>query len=466
MHFWALSTAFLLLAEAQARAPLNVVLIDICSARADHFGSYGYSRPTTPGLDKLARESAVFDNAMAQASWCLPNYATLFTGHVPEVHGQYMNIPHRPLPEFETTLAQRLKEAGYRTGAFTGGIYFLPAWELSRGFDTFVNSFSTSSALPGSFAGLAPKALDWIKAGASSPFFLYAAVDDLHAPYQAEDSERFDPGYEGVVHDTATLSVRFFRAYNGEPLEATDPIRLKLDAFRQDPRHLLHLTAHYDAALSGVDRKVSAFLDRLKGLGLWDKTLVIVTADHGELLGEKALLGHTEGLYEPVLRVPLLIHHPALTRSKPSRPRQVVQRSDLFPTILESAGIDPASVQAQGRSLLPLLRDPKGAWRPYAYASSKRNMSTLADSEIDERVLREGRWKLHWYSYKEGFELYDLESDPQERNDLSAARPEIVKRLAFQLLKHVEALRPRAPGPPSSLLNPAGKGLESRDDPH
>jgi len=456
MNLIALLSLVSAISWSETQAP-NVVIIDICSARADHFGMYGYGRETTPGMDALAKESVVFDRAMAQSSWCLPNYASLFTGHTPEVHGQYTNTPFRPLPDFETTLAERMKDAGYDTAGFAGGIYMLPTWGLNRGFDRFVNYFSTATATPARFDRTMPDALEWIDSRKKRPFFAYISVDDLHAPYQSDDPERFEKGYQGIVHDTETINVRFFRAYNGEPLEASSPLAGRLDLFRKDPRHLQHMVAHYDASLRTVDTEVARFIRRLKESGQWDKTAVIITSDHGELLGEKGMLGHTEGLYEPVLHVPLLIHVPGGSAKRVSK---LVQRIDLTPTVLELAGQDPKSHEMQGRSLLPLLHDDSAPWRQYAYASSKRNMATVTDFVMDERVVRDERWKLHWYLHKNRFELYDLQNDPLETHDVGKKNPEVVQRLSLELLKQMELTRPHAPGFPSGKKNIKQQTLE------
>ena len=213
-----------------------------------------------------------------------------------------------------------------------------------------------------------------------------------------------------------------------------------MEAFRRDPRSLGAVSAHYDAALRSTDRSVTRFLERLKKRGLWDKTLVIVTADHGELLGEHGLLGHTEGLYEPVLRVPLYVRHPRLPGSAGARIKALVERVDLPPTFLDAAGVDAAGMELQGQSLVPLLKNPSAPWRKFAYASSKRNMSVISDWLIDERALREER-------------------------DLASVRPEIVARLSFELQNQAERARTHAPGTPSgrTVEEPSGLLLPTHD---
>ena len=433
-------------------APRGVIFMDICSTRADHIGAYGYKRPTTPNIDAIAGEGVLFENAVSMSSWCLPNYSSLFTSHTPEVHGQYVSIPYRGMPDFETTLAQKMREAGYETAAFSGGIYFMRPWGLDRGFDTYVNVFSTTSAAPGTFAQTMPGVMEWLEEKKGKPFFLFLAVDDLHVPYQATDPNMFDPGYEGMVNDLSVRGVPFMRDYNsymrGElSKDATN--YEKVARFVADKGNLKHLIAKYDAALNTADKRVGNFISYLKKNGFWDNSVFMLSADHGEQLGEHSLLGHTEGLYEPITHVPLIMHVPGEDGMKGRRLSQLVERVDMMPTILDMAGIDYSDLQLQGKSLVPVLENPELELRQYAYSSNKRNLPGTSDMLIEERVIRDKRWKLHWYIYKDSYELYDLKNDPMETTDLSSKEPEVLKRLSFELLKKVEQVRPHAPGLPS-----------------
>lgn len=433
--------------------PLNVMVIDICSARADRFGAYGSKAGLTPALDSFADGAVVFERAWAQASWCLPNYASLLTGHRPEVHGLYANLPFRGLPAWESTVAERMREAGYRTGAFTAGVYTLPAWGLDRGFDAYVNRFSTTAAMPGRFSDLAPAISSWAASG-GRPFFVYATVDDLHAPYQTEA----DAG-------DASMNVGLYRAFNGEAAPPGSDAAARALAFKSAPGALQALSERYDRSVRAVDRSLGAFFEELKRRGLWDRTLVIVTADHGELLGEHGLLGHTEGLYEPVLRVPLFVRHPGRPGWAGRRVGALVERVDLAPTLLEAAGASADGMELQGRSLFPLMHDPAAPWRRMAYASSKRNLSAASDWEIDERAVRDERWKLIWSRPKGRWELFDLATDPLETRDLSAREPAVLSRLSFELLDLTERARSHATGRPSGREPEPGTRapLEHRD---
>ncbi|MEK7390259.1 MAG: sulfatase [Elusimicrobiota bacterium] len=433
-----------------ADRPLNVIVVDICSARTDRMGSYGSKAGLTPGLDAFAKEAATFENAWAQSSWCLPNYATLMTGHRPEVHGLVANLPFRGLPDWETTVAERMRNAGYRTGAFTAGSYTLPAWGLDRGFDHYINRFDAANAHAGRFSELVPEIDKWISAKSTQPFFLYTTVDDLHSPYQGDASTET---YEGVSLDTTTLGVRFFRAYNGTLPAPDSPLRAKLEEFRRDPRSLPAVAWHYEQALRATDRSVARFLEGLKKRGVWDDTVIIVTADHGELLGEHGLLGHTEGLYQPILHVPMFIRDPSRPNSAGSRVPALVERIDLAPTFLDIANAQDPWLELQGRSLRPLLSNPRAPWRRYSYASSKRNLDVAADYTIDERAIRDERWKLIWSLPQGNWHLYDLKNDPMETTNLASKHPEQLARLAFALQTEAEAARPHGAGRPSGRLD-------------
>ncbi|OGR41212.1 MAG: hypothetical protein A2X35_07395 [Elusimicrobia bacterium GWA2_61_42] len=464
---WALTICALLPLcppPAQAAKKMNVVFLDICSARADHFGTYGYKRNTTPNIDSLGKRAAVFENAVSEGSWCLPGYASLLTGHVPEVHGLYTNLPAKKLPPFESTLAQELGGAGYRTALFSGGVYLIPEWGLTRGFDEYNNTFSSATAdrTPAPFENNLAATLSWMKKNKEQPFFLFATIDNLHVPYQSADPDIYDRGYEGVVHSSDVLTVPFARVHNGE-FEGRENMRADVEEFKSDPRHLKHMTAHYDAALKGVDRLIGNFVKKLREMGLEENTVLIISADHGEMLGEKGLLNNTQSLYEPVSHVPLIVRNPAIPESSGKRFKQLVQRIDLMPTILDMAGVSKYGLGLQGHSFVPLLKDPASPWREYAFARNRRSIPYReGDSMIEERIARDKCWKLHHYIYKPKWELYNLCSDPNETKDLAKARPDVVARLAFQLVKNMEETRPHQPGPPTGMARPV---IEASDEP-
>ncbi|MBI2362304.1 MAG: sulfatase [Elusimicrobia bacterium] len=458
LHLTLLLAAGAALAQA-APPPLNVVVIDVCSARADHFGAYGYKKDVTPGLDAAAKDGVLFENAMAQSSWCLSNYASLFTGHTPEVHGVYAMAP-RTLPKDQATVTQRMKEAGYDTAAYSGGTWMLPDWGLNRGFDHYINTLSTGAALT-AFAKKMPEMLDWVSSRAGRPFFLYASIEDLHIPYSPDLHVLEEPNADGVTLDGGRRAP-LLRGADGAPPKKSDPPAPEPGLPKGRSRALPELVSKYDASLGRADRQISLFLSKLKEKGLWDKTVVIVTGDHGESLGEHGLTGHMEGLYQPMLHVPLIMHHPGYPQLKGRRYPQLVQRIDLAPTLLDIASQPYGDMELQGASLMTLLENPAAPWREYAFAASKRSTQFAKDFVLDERVVRTKRWKLHWYMQRNRYELYDLETDPLEENDLAAKRPDVVANLSFELIRHLELSRPHAPGLPSGKTPAAPAALERR----
>jgi arylsulfatase A-like enzyme len=394
-------------AYAQEKGPLNILLIDICSARADHFGAYGYPGKTTPGMDAFAREGVVFERAMAQSSWCLSNYASLFTGYVPEVHGLYAMAP-RKLPESQFTVAQLMKKAGYDTAAWSGGTWLLPEWGLDRGFDRYANTLTSAAALT-AFGSRVPEMLDWIKARGPRPFFLYASIEDLHWPYAAELTMSEEPDSESVDLAGVSSRVQLLRTPGGAAAKPPDPPLPEGLPPRPASGPLPGLVAKYDASLARADAQIADFLRSIRRMGLWENTVVIITGDHGEQLGEHGLTGHMEGLYEPILHVPLLLRHPGKPQWKGRRVGELVERVDLAPTLLDIAGIPSEGLELQGRDLMELLRDPATPWRRYAFAASKNSKAFATDFILDERVVRTKRWKLHWYLDRGRYELYDLD---------------------------------------------------------
>lgn len=364
------------------------------------------------------------------------------------MHGLYAMLD-RKLPEEQATVAQVLKGAGYDTGAWSGGTWLLPQWGLERGFDRYVNTLSTAGLT--AFSSRTPEMLDWIRQR-KKPFFLYASIEDLHLPYSQELYLTPEPDASMVDLGSGTAHAPLLRDKDGSPVKSQDP---PAPAAWLSPVHsgpIPRLVRKYDGALSRADRQISKFLDELKDMGLWDKTVVIITGDHGESLGEHGIKGHLEGLYQATTHVPLIIRHPGLPELKGRRFSELVERLDLAPTLLDIAGAPYAGLELQGMSLLSLMRQPGLPWRQYAFGSSKRSVDLATDLVLDERYVRTRRWKLHWYMRKGRFELYDLQNDPGEFFDVSAQNPEVVSNLAFELIKNMELSRPHAAGLPSGKV--------------
>jgi arylsulfatase A-like enzyme/Tfp pilus assembly protein PilF len=384
-----------------ARAPRNVLLVTLDTLRADHLGSYGHAAAQTPRLDALARTGLRFERAATVVPLTLPAHSSLFTGTFPAWHGVRDNGGFY-LGEDQTTLAEVLKGRGFRTGGFVGAFVLDRRWGIAQGFDRFfdefdLESFENASGLdaiqrPGS--EVVDQALAWLKADPGTPFFAWVHLYDPHTPYEAPEPFR----------------ARFPRTAAGA----------------------------YDAEIAATDAQVGRLLDALELDGRRDETLVVVLADHGEMLGEHGEQTHGFFVYDAAVRIPLIVSGPGLpSRVVPDQVRIV----DVMPTVLDLLGV-PVPKTVQGTSLVPAARGQRlslvaqsESWYPrYHYGWSE-----LVS-------VQDGRFK---YIRTTRPELYDLEADPREGRDLSADDQARLEALDRALRAHLDrtASRSAAKGP-------------------
>lgn len=298
-------------------APPNVILYLVDTLRADRIGVYGSARPTSPRVDEFARTSTLFQHAVAQAPWTRASVASILTGLGPWMHG--VQTVDDSLAEAAVTLPELLRDAGYRTAAFSTNGNVSPATGMGQGFGDF---FLGMEGLRSSVVTL--QVLAWLDAHAApKPFFLYVHTADPHAPYEPsrEDRLRFAPGVRPEAGTAGDLK----RVYAARGAERKAFVR--------------ELILLYDGEVAGNDRSFGALLDGLKSRNLYDGTLIVFLADHGEELGEHGELGHAHDLYRELLDIPLIVKWPGQTRG--DRVREVAQHVDLLPTILHAAGLRP-----------------------------------------------------------------------------------------------------------------------------
>jgi arylsulfatase A-like enzyme len=429
--------------------PLNVLLIVLDGARADHVSGYGYHRPTTPFLDQVAEEGVRFSNMFATAPCTLAAHATLFTGLHSVTHGA--TEESRGLSGRHRLLAEHCKAAGYRTAAFCTNPTVSPETGFGAGFDCFVTQ-RRASRIATTALHYGRRASDrllrrrdsgarrtneaffeWVAAG-DAPFFAFVHYNETRLPVRPPHpyERRFVP---------ASVAAGRMRTVN------QDAFALLAGRATMEVDDYAVLGALYDGALQYVDSKVAEVAEFLKARGVWDRTLLVITADHGEGLGEHGSIGHAFGLYDTELRVPLLLRCP------PQVPQgfvaqDITQHIDVMPTILHIAGVDLGGARPHGRVLLDRGRATRGP--VYAVAERFRpNLSTARERypEIDMRALdvrmkaiRNARHKFVWHS-DEANELYDLVADPGETRNLiegNAPQGEELRRQLFDWLATVE----------------------------
>jgi arylsulfatase A-like enzyme/Tfp pilus assembly protein PilF len=388
---------------------LNVLVVTFDTTRADRLGCYGYPDAGTPAVDRLAADGVVFDAAVSAAPLTLPAHATIFTGTRPPVHGVRDNGGY-VLGEGAVTLAEVLKGAGWRTGAFVGAYVLDAKWGLDQGFDVYFDQFAISryrtlslGAVSRRAGAVVDAALPWLDQNAATKFFAWLHFYDPHSPY--DPPEPFKSRFAG-------------RPYQGE-------------------------IAYADAELGRV-------LDWLARRGLADRTIVVVMGDHGESLMEHGEGTHGLFVYDATVRVPLVIRAP-FARTRGRRVAAVVRSEDVLPTILDLVGLDPPHA-VQGRSLLPLLTGAARELDLEAYSESLYARNHFGWSEL--RALRVGRYK---YIEAPRPELYDLERDPRELTNLYETRRDLAARLARGLA------RVGAEGSDGTPPNPGAVDPETRE---
>jgi arylsulfatase A-like enzyme len=400
---------------AAAAGHPNILLVSIDSLRADHVHAYGYRRETTPALDALAAEGARFATAVAPTSWTLPSHLTLLTGLPPERHGVVAD--GQRLTARALFVSEVLWAAGYTTAGFVSAPYLDAAYGFAQGFDhyddytlakrSFTDSHhgETGPVIAGLFAEWLA---GWEAGGGQRPFFAFLHLWDAHYDYTPPPpyDRLFDPDYTGDA--TADDFERNPRLHAG-----------------MDARDLAHVVALYDGEIRFVDATLARILDQLRGRGILDRTVVVVTADHGEEFFEHGRKGHKQALYDESILVPLVVRYPPRVPAATVVGEQV-RLMDVPATILALAEVAaPATFAgradgptAAARDLTPWMTAAPGA-RPPALAAFA---DLVGDAPVPLAAVRTAERKLIRERRAGGRDaLYDLTTDAGEQSPLRAA---------------------------------------------
>ena len=418
----------------------NILLVVADTARADRF-VHENDPALAPRVAALARDGAQYLEARSPSPWTLPAHASLFTGLYPSSHGAESG--HLKIPDSAPFLAERLRRAGYRTQAYIANPWVGKDYNFHVGFDTFDEVWRAVKGTEGEMGAEAIVAkigrwLEW-RAGnedaRAKPFFVFVNFFEPHLPYNPPEPERSRLLPPGAADRDAERVERLRRFKNPEEVRAI------LGQVRLDAEDRRILGALYDGEIAYVDRRIGDLVDLLAARGLLEDTVVAVTSDHGEMLGEHGLYDHKLSLYEPVVRIPMVLRYPAKVEAG-QRIAQPVMLQDLYPTLLTLAGIDPGPSQEARR--LPGIRgmrpgpirgatldDPIVAEyaRPAEFLPVMRQLDPAADLSRWDAALVSFTWgtrKLVWSSAGPAV-LYDLAADPGESDPHPAsAAKEIV----------------------------------------
>jgi len=349
-----------------SRKSVNVLLISMDTTRADRLGCYGYDKNTTPNIDSFAAESILFKSAVAPIPFTFPSHLSMMTGTIPPYHGQHDN-DGATISDTHLTLAEVLKGQGYKTGAILASYVLAAKFGLNQGFDTYTD-FSDRSVGTTVFCNgrraceTARLANEWIEENKGDKFFLFAHFYDPHFPY--------------------------------------DPPEGFIEQFKDSP---------YDGEIASVDHAIGRILDKLKELDLYDNTIIIITGDHGEMLGEHQEAGHGYYIYEGAIKVPLIVKLPGSGKS--IRVDKAVGLIDIFPTVCSRLGIGAPDF-VQGIDLSGYLKTKTARKDRYLFTES------LSATKFGGNSLLGVVTNQHKYIQTTRPELYDVQKDPAEENNL------------------------------------------------
>lgn len=410
----------------------NLVFISFDALQAAYVGHLGNPRDVTPTLDRLARDGFTFRHAYSVSSWTVPASMTWFTGVYPSEHRMTNKFavytPSRQtqskLKELSPnldTLAGVLRRAGYATGGFTGNAGVSGGFGYDEGFDTY---FFEPERF-GGFDRSVPKALEWVRANRDRKFFLFLHGYDVHGqhtPAGGLDYRFVDPNYD--------------RRFRGSEQEQERLREEGLDRGRIDLREadVRFWRAVYDEKVQRADARFAEFLAELDRLGLTDRTVFVLTSDHGTELHEHGRFDHGFTLYDELVRVPLIVKAPGRTGGTAVADR--VSSIDLMPTVLDLLDVPaPPNVKAQlrGTSLVPAMlgapaRRPVFAETDYRAYTYKRSAITPDGKKLVYTLETKTR------------ELYDLAADPGETRNLAANDPARADELERMLFAHFQKI--------------------------
>ncbi|MCK4547558.1 MAG: sulfatase [Candidatus Eisenbacteria sp.] len=439
--------------DDEPSSEINVLFMVVDAARADHLSCYGYARKTSPCIDEWASSGVLFQNALAQAPWTKPSTATLLTGLYPSAHG--VTLPANAVPGHLHPLPEILKEAGYRTAIFTDNYFITPLFGFERGVDHFmaIDRFWFRDLMLGHLLGVASRRvhfleellwrmavaerqllgaetcsgelgareltevfLEWLDERPTARFFSYIHFMEPHAPYDPP------PSYDARFLRADLRKrprVTHFPDYSGF-LPFEPGCRMSADSLET-------MVALYDGEILFVDEWIGWLIGELKRRGLYDNTLILLTADHGDEFYEHEGWGHAHSLFQELLHVPLILSCPRGVVGGRRIPH-AVRHIDLLPTILEICNI-PAPDGIDGASLAPILSGIEPADPPRVVMSEIYREGHFARSLVvgNEKII------FSQQGLEKHLALFDLETDPGETTNLAETHNSRAQELLARL---------------------------------
>ena len=381
----------------------NIILILIDTLRADHVGCHGYHRSTTPNLDRFASDAVLFKNAISPAPWTTPTVASIFTGQYPHVLGYEDQAI--VLDEKFPCLAEILRNSGYATGGIIAHAYISGSFGIGQGFDTYDEENAQGHGHVSS-PSVTDKAIAFVEANKDSQFFLFVHYFDPHCDY--------------ILHE----EYDYYRDYHGPVVSGETIYTLREMAPSMTAEDVRYLNALYDSEIRFTDEHVGRFLAVLKEYGLYENSLVIIVADHGEEFLERGdhWIGHTKTVYQELIHVPLLIRLPGESASRVID--QYVGLVDLAPTILSLNGLKMPDGYKHDGVVLKFAGGMTPEPRPVF--SETMRWGTY------QTLIRDGL-KLIYDPTSDTARLFDLAEDPGETRDIGGDNLTTLRRMQTEL---------------------------------
>lgn len=422
--------------SANANLPLkykdyNVVLVSFDAMQAKHVHALGYEKNITPTIDAMAKDGFNFTQAISTSSWTVPASMTWFTGVYPSEHRllNKFSVYEPPIQKIANlkelapsivTMAEILKSNGYATGGFTGDAGVNGIFGYNQGFDVYMDD-----AKFGDMEQSVPRALTWLQDKKDKKFFLFLHGYDSHGQCTPEggfDRRFVAPGYKGK--------------YTGskEEQEALREEGLAKGAVQLSDDDVAFWRAIYDEKINRTDSRFKKFVDGLEKLGLKDKTLFVLTADHGTEFYEHKRFDHGFSLYDELIHIPLVIKLPEKHLS--GTVNDQVSSIDVMPTILDLLDVpmpDSAKNQLRGISLAPAMRGE--AINQDAFSETDYRLYTFKRS-----IRTPNGWKFVYTMESKDKELYNLKTDPKETKNVIADQPRLAYELEQKLFAHFKSI--------------------------
>lgn len=396
-----------LLAAGCTRAPVseksrpNVLLIVVDTLRVDRLGCYGAERETSPAIDEFAAGAVRFERAYATAPWTIPSVASMISGRYPGSHA--MISFDLELPDEVVTLAEVLRDAGYRTAGVVSHFAIDARHNFDQGFDLYLEDEAKGHGHL-STEGVTRQAVEQLQrlAEGEAPFLLFAHYFDPHYDYLRHAEYDFAAASAGRLDGTQAMR---------DLLELSSTLSAEEAGFLRDL---------YDGEIRYTDQGIGRLLERLDELGLREGTIVVITGDHGEEFLDHGNLGHTGSLYEELIRVPLIVRDAGARDEGSALVTQPVSLVSLMPTLLDRVGLEIEASGFHGPSLVPLLdgveqSDDRALFAEVDFVPVRKGRHV---GEVHKKVVIGERFKLIRDDPTGEFELYDLTVDPLETKNL------------------------------------------------